>query len=86
MGTVAAKENDVLKLLDVVQDLFAHALTLQTMYQQNLEPGEYDPLRVKSDIVAKQNCAPLRNSIEGAESFAAAVRQFARIDPRHRLD
>jgi hypothetical protein len=86
MGQIAAREDDVLKLLDVVQDLFAHALTLQTMYQRNLEPEEYEPLRAKSDIVAKQNCALLRNSIEGPETFAAAVRQFVRIDPRHRLE
>ena len=83
-GTLIGSDIHLLKLLDVLQNLLAHALTLQTMYQEDLEPKECDRLRAKNDAVAKKNCAPLRYSVGTTGSFAAAMKEFSRIDPKHR--
>ncbi len=84
MDTPLAREVDIVKLLDIVQDLLAHALTLQQMYQENLEPEEYARLRAGNELLARQNCAPVRASLHAPDSFEAAVNAFAQMDPKHR--
>jgi hypothetical protein len=73
---------DVLKVIDVLQNLLAHMLTLQEMYQEGLGASEYDRLRPKFDTAASQQCGLLRIAVENPVAFAQAVAEFQSIVPK----
>lgn len=75
---------DILKLIDLTQNAMIHALTLQEMYQDGLQPEEYDRLHSKHETLVIEKFQLLRSSIENPEAFSKAVEGFQTIDPKTR--
>jgi hypothetical protein len=77
-------EVDVLKLIELTQNAMIHALTLQEMYQEGLQPEDYDRLHAKHENLMSAKFQLLRSSVDNPEAFSKAVGDFQRIDPKTR--
>jgi hypothetical protein len=75
---------DVLKLIDFTQNALIHGLTMQEMYQEGLQPEEYDRLHAKHENLMSEKFRLLRSSVDNPEAFSKAVGGFQRIDPKTR--
>jgi hypothetical protein len=75
---------DILKLIDFAQDALSHALTLQHMYEENLEPGEYDQVHAKHERPMGEKFQLLRASVENPAAFAKVVASLEKTGPKTR--
>ena len=64
----------ILKLIDVAQNALIHALTIQEMYEKNLEPAQYDEVHAKHKRLVRERFQ--------AQEFQRAVGSLQRDHPK----
>ena len=72
----------IFKLIDVAENALTHALTMQEMYEEDLEPAQYDDVHAKHQRLMSEEFQTVRDSVENAQQFEKAVGSIQRDHPK----